>query len=57
MALFTAKRTGEVIDHVITNKAMETVKIVVTVAISLWLLIKLFDSKSEYNKKDNNVNY
>lgn len=36
---------------------METVKIVVTVAISLWLLIKLFDSKSEYNKKDNNVNY
>lgn len=36
---------------------METVKIVVTIAISLWLLIKLFDSKSEYNRKDNNVNY
>lgn len=36
---------------------METVKIVVTIAISLWLLIKLLSSRSEYNRKDNNVNY
>lgn len=36
---------------------METVKIAVTISISLWLFIKLFDSKSEYNRKDNNVNY
>lgn len=36
---------------------MEAVKIVVTIAISLWLLIKLFDSKSEYNKEDNNIKY
>ena len=36
---------------------METVKTVVTIAISLWLLIKLFSSKSEYNRKDNDVNY
>lgn len=38
-------------------ESITDIKLVTTIAISLWLLIKLFSGKSEYNRKDNNVNY